>query len=579
MSEYILIPELVLDKNFNNKIFINKTSKELNLKFFKKGDLTIKYLGASRSERLKEVKYVENISKKIIQILSNALNDIHKEEYSSRYWEIILRPWLYVFIFAIKNRYRKINFILNKKKNIKFLGNFIFDKSLTPSDTKNFNLIHCTEDWNNFIYFEIFKHLSQNNIFKKKYYIKKKNISKQIINKKSLKNYIDTLIEKIDFGFNKIFIHNSGMNFFNELFLNLILFQVPRFYFEKKFIKLNYNSNLRFILDNKIKNIYKKSNDSFLNFLVKIIPNQIPLMALEGFKKYKISSLNQKFPKDPYVIFTSNSFNTDEMFKFYTANCLEKKSLTKYIIGQHGNSYNTNIMNEYLPELLTCDYFINWGIKKQKQISFCNFISKKEEYVSSNKKHLLIILRSIGEKRTLFDQELENEKCEKNVINFLKNLKVKNIDNILLKPHFSHNLDSLFFREIRYKFPHVKILDKNIKISKLFKFCKLVVFNYDATTYLHLLSSNFPTLAFWPDNDTHVVNEMRPLYKILKKNLLWSSNPLQISNLINKNWSNLDKWWFNNNRQKAIKFIYKNLSKPRKNLFLFDLKKILTSFR
>jgi len=72
---------------------------------------------------------------------------------------------------------------------------------------------------------------------------------------------------------------------------------------------------------------------------------------------------------------------------------------------------------------------------------------------------------------------------------------------------------------------------------------------------------------------------MRPLYKILKKNLLWSSNPLQISNLINKNWSNLDKWWFNNNRQKAIKFIYKNLSKPRKNLFLFDLKKILTSFR
>ena len=113
-----------------------------------------------------------------------------------------------------------------------------------------------------------------------------------------------------------------------------------------------------------------------------------------------------------------------------------------------------------------------------------------------------------------------------------------------------------------------KILDPRFKVSSIFKECKLIVFNYDGAAHLDLLSSNFPTLAFWPGEDRHVVNDMRKPYSILKKSSFWSSNPLKISIIINENWTELEKWWFSKKRQSAIKYVKRNLCKPKKN-FLF----------
>ena len=148
----------------------------------------------------------------------------------------------------------------------------------------------------------------------------------------------------------------------------------------------------------------------------------------------------------------------------------------------------------------------------------------------------------------------------------------------MIKPHFSHDLNNVFFKKLKLNYPNIKFLDPQFKISKILKYCKLVVYNYDGTSYLQLLSSNFPTMAFWPGNDNHVVKEMMKSYKILKKSFLWSSNPIDISNIINKHWNNFEKWWFNKKRQKSLESVRKNLCKPRQSLFLFKLTKIIKHY-
>ena len=87
---------------------------------------------------------------------------------------------------------------------------------------------------------------------------------------------------------------------------------------------------------------------------------------MEGYEDIRKIIYKQKYPKKPRVIFSSNGFDTDELFKFYVAEQVSKKKSPKYIVGQHGNSYNTNINNKYLVELSTCDWFLNWGGKKTK---------------------------------------------------------------------------------------------------------------------------------------------------------------------------------------------------------------------
>ena len=59
----------------------------------------------------------------------------------------------------------------------------------------------------------------------------------------------------------------------------------------------------------------------------------------EGFLELKKIASQQPWPKSPKFIFTSNNFNTDEIFKIWTATKIQSGS--KYYVGQHGNNYYT----------------------------------------------------------------------------------------------------------------------------------------------------------------------------------------------------------------------------------------------
>ena len=61
------------------------------------------------------------------------------------------------------------------------------------------------------------------------------------------------------------------------------------------------------------------------------------------------------------MIFTSNSFDTSEVFKLWTAEKVETGC--PYIIGQHGNNYGAA---RYCPSETECvetaDAFLTWGM-------------------------------------------------------------------------------------------------------------------------------------------------------------------------------------------------------------------------
>ena len=83
----------------------------------------------------------------------------------------------------------------------------------------------------------------------------------------------------------------------------------------------------------------KKSDDHMENILRLLLFELLPIYFLEGFedlKKLQVNNLGQNHSK---FIFTSNNFNTDEIFKIWTATKIQ--SGTKYYIGQHGNNYGT----------------------------------------------------------------------------------------------------------------------------------------------------------------------------------------------------------------------------------------------
>ena len=68
------------------------------------------------NNNFKNYKYLDKTINNYINILSKRLNYLHNKNESSKYWEILLYPWLTYYIPAQFYRWKTINDILKKIK-------------------------------------------------------------------------------------------------------------------------------------------------------------------------------------------------------------------------------------------------------------------------------------------------------------------------------------------------------------------------------------------------------------------------------------------------------------------------------
>ena len=141
---------------------------------------------------------------------------------------------------------------------------------------------------------------------------------------------------------NDAFIINSFLPQRMEIKLELALKQLPQIWkFQQRNIDLQgiikvSNKLLREKLTKKF--TYNSACD-IENIVRSLLFKLLPICFLEGFKELKKIANQQPWPKSPKFIFTSNNFDTDEVFKLWTATKVE--SGFKYFVGQHGNNYGT----------------------------------------------------------------------------------------------------------------------------------------------------------------------------------------------------------------------------------------------
>ena len=85
-------------------------------------------------------------------------------------------------------------------------------------------------------------------------------------------------------------------------------------------------------------------------------------MFLEGFNEILEQTKKIHWPKKPKFIFTSNSCDTNELFKVWAAPKIVEGC--PYIIGQHGNTYGMDRFETPYNEEQVSDIFVTWGWEK-----------------------------------------------------------------------------------------------------------------------------------------------------------------------------------------------------------------------
>jgi putative transferase (TIGR04331 family) len=516
--------------------------------------------------------------------LCNSLNQHHGVSHSERFWRIVLGHWLRRYVDVVFNRFKTLEQCLSTYQ-ISGISSYEQDGySLATLDSYSAIWAFDDDRWNVELNIRILDLLGidyfDRNIvssctsigFR---FIPLKSSAKHSLVRGIVKRSIQKIMGISDCFVkdNDAFIITSYLPKDTEINLQIKLGQFPQYWVSPK---LDMSVPADSLLRKKLtKGFNKESSFSIENILRKLLFEMIPVCYLEGFEKINQQVKQLNWPKSPKFIFTSNNFDTDEIFKLWAASKIERGS--KYFTGQHGNNYGTyRYMNPSIEEL-TSDKFLTWGWVDnlpQHTPSFIIKLPKLKTESHNIKRHLLLSELHCNRRITLWDSISEFQKYFDEQQSFVHLLHPALKSQLIIRLHGAHRY--LKWSEMaRWKSvdPSLHIDDGSSNIKNLIQNSRLVVHSYDSTGILETLSQNIPTLAFWQNGFDHLRDSAKPSYQLLVDAGIVHLSPESAAAKVNEIWEDVDGWWMQNKIQIARRIFCERYARNSQNP-THDLKNI-----
>jgi putative transferase (TIGR04331 family) len=499
-----------------------------------------------RDKLYKDYKYLLKLFEKVLESLVVELNNTHNVRYSSRYWRLLIGPWLMSFLTIIFDRWSCIKIVVDKYsiENTKILRGVNLNH--VPLCMEHYSNIVTTDLWNHAIYASILKYLKFEKISFCKHSLDLPKWPKKQATKKRdiifrIKHFIVNCLSFFSRNKNYFFI-STYTSKFDLIKLQLMLGQIPIFYQEPNYVDLipqEINRNIS-LSGFKYKTVFEQ-------YVKEVVPLQIPKVYLEGYKNLLKLSKSNNWPKEPKLIWTSNSFYMDEMFKFWAGDRIEEG--VPLVIGQHGGNYGQALFNmgEY-HELKICDYYLSWGWKSKTDKVIPIGIFKKslnnKRRLDDNVSILLILsvacrynsgIQSIPASSQWIDY-LDDQ------IEFYEKLPDYVSNNVTVRL-YPHDFQWSQFERWKEKFPNSKIDECEKDLDKAVKNTNLLISGWNTTAYLESMMSNIPTIIFWEPKYFEIRKDARDDFEKLKKVGIFHENPVSAVKHIKKIWGNIDLWW------------------------------------
>ena len=387
---------------------------------------------------------VIKIRKQILKGLCRELNKINKINYSFKAWEILLEPWLSIYIESNYFKWILIEEIYKSYPEFKYLKINI-NKDLPEFDTLQYTEKCFDDDLNNHLTFQ--KILSFKKLDKHRKIINKKKIYK--FNKKffcrNVKHNIFFLIyEKLihKLSLNKVLIHirTKKINFLNLCFrLKTFPFKGTQLFDRRLLINI-FNTSKYSLIERKKINIPKTKLKNFDNYIFEQIKFDLPLCIIEDF--HKIKNLHKDYLQNISLVLTDTIHRYNTIFKSWLAEKKNFKKDFKIITSDHGGIYG-NGLRSYSYDKNIAD--INIKFRKtisDNQISLPSLFLNKESYSHRKENKILIIGHDTSKyPRNFFTGPISEQIMfqYKHVKRFIKNFKNKSNKEVFIRPYLINN--------------------------------------------------------------------------------------------------------------------------------------------
>lgn len=491
---------------------------------------------------------LKTLHHRLLNSLAVSLNRFHNVNHSTRYWQVLLDPWLMSYVGVVFDRWEAVRQAFEEHETLQLVS-LEQTNRIPPFSYLEFVEQTFSDDWNALFFQEIIKAEYHDRCdirvevaidaidFPSKVPTKKKNLLK------TLASVVDQFLGLFQTSFDVVFVESS-FNPVSLIKLNLALRQVPRL-FTTEFETDKVDARLPSIRSSIEFNFLATS--AFEVFVKKSLLRDMPSCLLENYSRLKEAA--NRVPIQTKVIVTANSHWYDVKTKAWMAEQISKG--VKLVILEHGGSFPAK------KELFDFEE----DIADAKGTWFLPYHPKHVQVppaklVSAFKKKALTLVKKSSSRR--YCSIIGNE-CTRYILRAhyypMSHQCLVSINlNAELYKGLSEEIKPLF----RVKpYPDqgwstgkryadtlgVECILSEKKIDQVFKLSKLIVCTYPETTFSEAMVSGVPTVLLYPDYlyERHPLTS--PLLELLRSANIIFHDPVAASAHINAIWADPNRWW------------------------------------
>ncbi len=495
--------------------------------------------------------YLDRLYERVLAELSLNLNIIHNVEHGSRYWRIVLGPWLFTFLVVLYDRYLSVQ---AAKASGKVSAVTISSKSKhvkVPYDLPEFSEWCVNDEYNDLLYGFLIERVGgipfeiedrENDDIKPAV----SRSSSDAFNPLALFNNL------VPEGLRKIVPVSTYLKFYDALKLELSLGQVP-------FITTPVKERFPWEIDPDMRARvrFRAAATAFENIVNELLGRQMPVIYMERYRDMERVSM-RNYPGHPKAILTGNAYQSDEGFKFWAAAQTEKGAKLAGV--QYGGVYGSGEgMSIEEHSLKIYDRFYTWGWESDvhrntKYLPAAKFNSAIKNVRADVSGGILMVEAAMPRYACymygLFTSATGQLKYMEDQYDFARALPVR--IRARLNVRLYHH-DYRWAQKDRWNLecPGVKVSFKGGPMLDEMNRSRLFIGTYNSTAYLEALAADFPTVLFWDKDAQRVRPSARPYFDKLEKAGLYFSSAKKAAEKVTDIFDDVQGWWHSPEVKKA----------------------------
>lgn len=526
------------------------------------------------AERERVISRIDALSRELLAELTELLNRLHGIARSQRYWRILLGHWLHRYTALLFHRWYAVQEVLEEHQ---ISGTMVFSgpaTQLAGHDTVALSWASNDDVWNNVL---IGRVLHESASVPIEYRELQEEHPSSVPSGAALAGSNEPvlspaqLIDRTLGVFQRAtssFVVSSYLPPWQSALLSMRLGDVPRLRRSPPVQPAAVDMHLR-----AANRPDPRAQRGLPAFARRMLLEMLPTCYLEGFAALHRQVAQQGWPNRPRLIFTSNGFDTSEVFKLWAAQKAEDGS--PYIVGQHGSNYGTA---SYCPSEIECvetgDAFITWGWRGNNAKCRPAFIFKTAGRSRGKWRPgggLLLVEDCLPHLTTAWDPYPDFAAYQEDQFRFVERLPEAVKRALTVRLHAEYRKMSWGDAERwRRRLPAVVLEEGTARLSALIRRSRLVVHTYDSTGVLENLALDIPTLCFWAGGTRHLRASAVPVYGLLLDAGILHATPESAARKVADVWDDVGAWWRSEGvqgpRTKFIEQYAKTAARPVRSL-------------